>query len=154
MKMIRNVKKVFFVVVVVVFACETFSVLFSKSHEILPLVEEVAAAPPANGCPAGTWCGTILDNNGGCKAVPCCPEGETYCASTARSPFPFPRAKATVPGRCLKVAETLEPWCLTNGCGGATLCSETSCAILPGDTILFSYPLVVFGDAQGCSQLQ
>lgn len=109
------------------------------------------AVPPSGGCPTDTWCGLIQDPNGGCKATICCPEGETYCEATSRSPFPFPRAKAATPGTCLKVSTGEIPYCLSTECGGAILCSESSCTAQGEGVVLKSHPIIDAGGAEGCS---
>lgn len=140
-------------VAVLVVILVTFGTSFDRDEGGVIVDRAAAAIPPAHGCPEGTWCGIILDQNGGCKATPCCPEGEANCLSTSKSPFPFPRGKSQVPGRCLKTGNSNQPYCLRHECGGAILCSEPSCAIQGEGEVQDAKPIIVFGDAEGCSLL-
>lgn len=100
--------------------------LLGASRTLAPVIPD-PPPPPSNDCTeAGGFCARMDGFTGGCAYTSCCADGQTYCYSSERVPYPWPRLISDPNGGCWKLDGGSANWCLNTECVGS-LCQGTPC---------------------------
>lgn len=107
--------------------------------------------PPGGGSDcseAGGFCAEAMGMGGGCRNVPCCPQGQTWCGSWDRQTVSFQEIGSPQPGSlgtCWKYDGSTAAYCNQIWCSHAPLCTAFCIQTPPSFDRLRSKPVQVAG---------